>query len=89
MTKQNETLLAFPCEFSIKAMGLSDPDFDALVVGLVRQHALDIPENAVRTRSSKGGKYLSVTVTITATSKAQLDAIYQSLTDHEQVLMSL
>ena len=84
-----ETLLKFPCEFSIKAMGLAAPDFDATVVGIVRRHAPDISEGGVRSRASKGGKYLSVTVTITATSKQQLDAIYQDLTDNERVLMSL
>jgi putative lipoic acid-binding regulatory protein len=43
----------------------------------------------VRVRPSSGGKYLSVTVTFEATSKDQLDAIYQDLTDHERILMSL
>lgn len=84
-----ETLHKFPCEFSIKSMGLAESDFDALVVGLIRPHVPDLCESAVKTRPSKNGKYLAVTVTITATSKAQLDAIYQDLTDHEKVLMSL
>ncbi len=86
---EEETLLEFPCEFSIKAMGLADPEFDALVVEIVRRHAPNLGEGAVQTKSSKGGKYLSVTVTINATSKRQLDSIYQDLTDHELVLMSL
>ncbi|HEC16516.1 MAG TPA: DUF493 domain-containing protein [Sedimenticola sp.] len=85
----DETLLEFPCEFSIKAMGLAVPDFDLLVVEIVRRHAPDIREGSVTTRPSKNGKYLAVTVTIEATSKDQLDAIYQDLTDHEKVLMSL
>jgi uncharacterized protein len=86
---EQETLFEFPCEFSIKAMGLATPEFDALVVGIVRRHAPDLGEGAVRTKASKGSKYLSVTVTINATSKRQLDAIYQALTDHELVLISL
>ncbi len=84
-----ESLLKFPCEFPIKAMGLAAPDFDALVVEIVRRHTPDITEGAVRSRPSSGGKYVSVTVTINATSKQQLDAIYQALTDHERILMSL
>ncbi len=84
-----DTLLEFPCNFSIKAMGLAEGDFDALVVAIVRRHAPDIREGAVTTRPSSNGKYLAVTVTIEATSKAQLDAIYQDLTAHEKVLMSL
>ena len=70
-------------------MGLAAADFDRLVVGIVRRYAPDLPEGAVRTRFSKGGKYVSVTVTIEATSKSQLDGIYQALSDHERVLMSL
>jgi putative lipoic acid-binding regulatory protein len=86
---QQETLLEFPCDFTLKVMGQAAEDFDSLVVSLVRQHCSDIAEGAVSSRSSKGGKYLSVSVTITATSKQQLDNIYQSLTDHPRVLMSL
>jgi putative lipoic acid-binding regulatory protein len=84
-----ETLLEFPCDFSIKAMGLATADFDLLVAEIVRNHAPDLGEGAVKSRPSKGGKYLAVTVTITATSKKQLDCIYQDLTDHELILMSL
>ncbi len=84
-----ETLFEFPCRFSVKAMGLAEEDFDALVAGIVRRHVPGLGEGAVTSRPSKGGKYLSVTVTFEATSKAQLDAIYQALTDHERVLMSL
>lgn len=89
MTDQEETLLEFPCRFPIKAMGRAAADFDSLVVEIVRQHVPDLQEGAVQTRCSSGGNYLSVTVTIEATSKAQLDAIYQALSDHERVLMSL
>lgn len=78
----------FPCAFAIKAMGLDEPGFDALVVELVRRHA-DIPEGGVSSRSSRNGRYLSVTVSITATSRAQLDAIYDDLTAHEKILMRL
>ena len=84
-----DTLLEFPCTFPIKAMGKAEPDFDALVVGLVRRHVPDLKENAVKIRASKAGNWVSVTVTINATSKQQLDAIYQSLTDHEKIVMAL
>ena len=89
MADEKETLLKFPCRFPIKAMGRAEDDFDALVVEIVRRHVPDLKESAVKTRSSRGGRYLSVTVTIEATSKAQLDAIYQALTDNERVLLSL
>ncbi len=80
-----ETLLEFPCEFPIKAMGLSINNFDALVVEIVRKHVSELSEAAVNSRQSSGGKYTSVTVLIEATSKAQLDAIYQELSSHQLV----
>jgi len=89
MEEREETLFEFPCQFSVKAMGLAADDFDALVVSIVSRHVPGLGKGAAQTRPSSGGKYLSVTVTFEASSKAQLDAIYQSLTDHEQVLMGL
>lgn len=86
---EKETLLDFPCHFPIKAMGRADGEFEALVVGLVRKHVPDLAEGAIKTRDSQGGKYLSVTVTVRATSREQLDNIYRELSACEQVLMAL
>ena len=61
-----ESLIEFPCAFPIKAMGLAADDFDTLVVSLVRLHATDLSEGAVKTKASANGKYLSVTVTVSA-----------------------
>jgi putative lipoic acid-binding regulatory protein len=84
-----ESLLEFPCQFPIKAMGKHSDDFDAIVVEIVRRHVPDILEGAVTTRPSKGGNYLSVTVMIEAHSREQLDAIYMGLTACPDVLMAL
>ncbi len=86
---QQDSCMQFPCSFAIKAMGLAGPDFVAIVEAIVRRHAPDIGTDAVTARPSKEGKYLSVTVTIEASSRGQLDAIYRELSAHEQVLMSL
>lgn len=86
---EEETLLEFPCQFPIKAMGKNNASFNLMVVELVQQHVGNINKQAVKTRLSKGDKYLSVTVTIEATSKKQLDAIYQDLTDCPDVLFAL
>ena len=86
---ENPGLLEFPCEFPIKAMGLHTDDFDLLVMEIVRRHAPDLGEGAVSTRPSSNGKYLSVTVSVPASSQAQLDAIYRDLTGHERVMMAL
>ncbi|MDH3901583.1 MAG: DUF493 domain-containing protein [Xanthomonadales bacterium] len=86
---QQETLLEFPCKFPVKAMGLNDDGFEALVTNIILAHAEISTGVLVGTKPSGSGKYLSVTVTIDATSKAQLDQIYQGLTDCEQVLFAL
>jgi putative lipoic acid-binding regulatory protein len=85
----SESLLEFPCEFPIKVMGHAAADFDALVVSLVRIHVPELGEGAVRTRTSSGGKYLAVTVTVRVTSQDQLDSIYRELSGHRRVLMVL
>ena len=84
-----DQLFDFPCRFPIKAMGKNVPHFESLVVGVVRKHCPTMGEGAVKTRDSKGGKFLSITVTIEATSRAQLDAIYQELTALDEVLWAL
>lgn len=89
MSEQQETLLAFPCRFPIKAMGKAGEGFDTLVVQMVRRHAPDLNEAAVTLRESSGGKWVSVTVVIEATSKRQLDAIYRDLSAHEKVVWAL
>jgi putative lipoic acid-binding regulatory protein len=88
-TDQAETLLEFPCEFPVKAMGRDEDGFESLVTGIILGHAdiyMDIP---VTSTPSSSGTFLSITVTIEARSKAQLDLIYQDLTDCERVLVAL
>jgi len=86
---QDETCFTFPCEFPIKAMGKTGEDLEIAVMEIVNRHVDDIKEGAVSFNSSKGGKYTSITIAITAQSKAQLDAIYMDLTAHELVLYAL
>lgn len=84
-----DTIMEFPCQFPIKAMGKAEDDFDILVVTIIRNHVTDLSESAVKTRLSKEGKFVSVTVTVEAESRQQLDNIYLELTVHEKVLWAL
>jgi putative lipoic acid-binding regulatory protein len=56
---------------------------------VVKKHAPDFDEATLTMRSSKQGKYLSLTCVIRATSRQQLDALYQELSDHPMVVMAL
>ena len=89
MTDTNDTLLSFPCDYPIKALGRSGEDFDLLVVGIVRRHVPDLLEGAVTTRQSRGDRFISVTVTVKAESKKQIDGIYLDLTANKKVLVAL
>ena len=84
-----ETAIEFPCEFPIKMMGRDTPEFRSTARALVEKHAGKVANDAVRQAQSRKGNFVSITVTITATSQQQLDAIYQDVTDHEDVLMAL
>lgn len=86
---EQESVFEFPCQFPIKAMGKNIPDLDAIVVEIVRRHVDSLGEGAVRTRESKGGKFISITVEIEAQNKAQLDAIYTDLAACSDIMMSL
>ena len=86
---KRDTLLEFPCVFPIKAMGRNDASFQTLVENIVLNHAEIHTGHPVTTNASGSGNYLSVTVTIEAQSKDQLDRIYQDLTDCEHVLVAL
>jgi putative lipoic acid-binding regulatory protein len=85
----DETALEFPCEFPIKMMGRDSAEFRATARALVEKHVGGVADDAVTASLSRNGRFVSVTVTITATSKQQLDDIYQDVTDHEDVLMAL
>ena len=84
-----ETLLQFPCDFPIKIMGERSDDFAQTVLDIVLTHAPDFQAASVEMRASKGGKYLSLTYTIRAQSKQQLDDLYRQLNAHPQVRMVL
>ncbi|MBI3714845.1 MAG: DUF493 domain-containing protein [Betaproteobacteria bacterium] len=84
-----QTLLTFPTAFPIKAMGKKEEGFAQLVLDIVKKHAPDFDPASLEMRPSKNGNFLSVTATVNAQSKAQLDNIYRELTSHPSVLMAL
>lgn len=88
MSEEN-SLFEFPCRFPVKAMGRNCGDFEALVTGIVLNHASLFKGEEVFVNKSGGGNFLSVTITIEAHSRDQLDRIYLDLTACEQVLMAL
>jgi hypothetical protein len=84
-----ESLLQFPTAFPIKVMGRTRDGFAQAVVAVVRRHAPDFDPATLEMRASTAGNYLSVTATIVATSREQLDALYRDLSSHPMVTMVL
>ena len=81
--------LEFPCAFPIKVMGRTQPGFAQQVVEVVHRHAPDFDPASLEMRASSAGNYLSVTATINATSRAQLDDLYRELCANPMVTMVL
>jgi putative lipoic acid-binding regulatory protein len=86
---ESESPLKFPCSFPIKVMGRHEGNFESAVVAMVSSHFGPLPEGSVRSRASSNGRFVSVTVTVVAESRAQLDDVYRTLTASEQVLFVL
>ena len=84
-----ESLLQFPTAFPIKVMGLTRDGFAQAIVTVVQKHAPDFDPATVEMRASRRGKYLSLTCTVNAVSRAQLDDLYRDLTSHPMVAMVL
>ena len=80
-----DALFNFPCDFPIKVMGASHPDFHDAVVTVVREFDDQFDPTQVEIRPSSGGKYTGLTVTVRAQSRAHLDDIYRALTGHPMV----
>ncbi len=89
MTDERETLLKFPCRFPIKVLGEAHPAFFADVEACVQTHLSGDAAVEIAQRTSSAGKYVGVTITLTATSQGQLDVLYQALGQCARVHMVL
>jgi uncharacterized protein len=84
-----ESLIEYPTDFPLKVMGKTQAGFAQAILEIVKRHAPDFDESSIGMRPSREGKYLSLTFVIRATSRHQLDALYQELSDHPMVQMAL
>ena len=87
--RQDPSLIECPCEFPVKIVGHTRAGFAQAILEVVNRHAPDFDGATMEMKSSKQGKYLSITCTINATSREQLDALYRELCDHPMVVMVL
>jgi len=83
------TNFTFSCEYQFKIIGNNNIAFEGIVLAIIRKHSPDLSETAIKLRKSKNGAYQSMTVTITAQSKEQLDSIYHELSTEKEILFVL
>ena len=84
-----ESLIEYPSLFPIKVMGLKTDGYVQAVTHIARQFDPAFDASTIELRESKGGKYLGVTITVTATSREQLDELYRTLSTHPMVKVVL
>jgi uncharacterized protein len=86
---KEQSLIEYPCQFPIKVMGLKVEGLVAAISHVVTQFDPAFDPTTIELRESSGGKYQGVTITITATSREQLDEVYRTLSTHPMVKVVL
>lgn len=85
----DQSLIEYPSEFPIKVMGLMQESFAQTIVDVVILHDPTFHAGKMDMRPSTKGTYLSLTVTILAVNREQLDNLYRALSSHPMVKMVL
>ena len=89
MSDDKKPEIEFPCKYPIKVLGEANPDLNQHVIDVMNRHAPTITESDLSAKNSSKGKWQSITVTIIATGKPQLDAIFADLKTSSRVKMVL
>lgn len=89
MSEEQDSLIDFPCDFVIKAMGKTKSDFQSCAMDIAQRHDPKFNSTRVVVRESKKGTYTSLSITVYAEDKPHLDRIYQDLHDNEHVLWAM
>jgi putative lipoic acid-binding regulatory protein len=89
MSERQDSFITYPTAFPIKVMGEKVDGLVPAVTMIARALDPDFDETTIELRESKGGRYLGVTITVTATSRDQLDELYRTLSTHPLVKVVL
>ena len=84
-----QSLIEYPSQFPIKVMGPQAEGFVEAITMVARHFDPAFDASTIEQRPSSGGKYLGLTITVTATSREQLDELYRTLTTHPMVKVVL
>lgn len=86
---RKDSLIEYPSLFPIKVMGIKDDHLVHEITKIAEKFDPGFDASTIELRPSSGGKYLGITITITATSREQLDDTYRALTSHPLVKVVL
>ena len=89
MTEPEAPKIEFPCEYPIKVLGRSSETYQMVILEVFERHAPGFDRQTIEVRDSSKGTFTSLTITITATGKEQLDALHRDLmaTGHVQMVI--
>lgn len=82
-------IMSFPCAYQLKVIGIAGDEFESCVIPILNKHIPSLKEGAIAYNKSRSDKYVALTISFNANSKAQLDELYRELTAKPQVLMAL
>ena len=82
---REDSLIQYPSRFPIKVMGAKVEGFVEAITSIARHFDPEFDPSTVELRDSSAGNYLGITITITATSRDQLDELYRTLSTHPMV----
>jgi putative lipoic acid-binding regulatory protein len=88
-TRTQDSLIAYPCRFPIKVMGIKTDELLPAITRIATAFDPLFDASAVELRESSAGNYMGITITITATSREQLDELYRTLSTHPLVRVVL
>lgn len=88
MSEQQPPKIEFPCEdYPIKVLGESGVELHVLVHTVMTRHAYGYDHSKTTINQTAKGNFQSLTVWVTATGEAQLQAIHEDLRQHKIVRM--
>lgn len=89
MTGAEPPRIEFPCRYPVKVMGENAPDFTRVVLQIGRRHVPELAPEHIRSRPSRNGRWLSLTLDIEARSESQLQALHADLKASGRVTLVL
>ena len=89
MEKPEDSIIEYPCDFPIKAMGLASDPIEDIFINIVRKHMPHMESFNIKRQLSSNNSYISVTIETRAHNREQLDNIYLDLSAHEKIMMTL